>query len=168
LPTFDLQNLLDTVILAKTKIFNTKILNENEIKEIYNHDKQSVVLSDLMDISTFKILFNNDLLAVYIKYPKINGKCDLYKTRAIAQSDGKLLINNEVANCKNKYYLMTNFKKDMFHNYCKLSFETNCFIKLLNGEKANCSKIREINKKPDILQDGAILITGTNLFICTL
>jgi len=51
----------------------------------------------------------------------------------------------------------------MFHNYCKLSFETNCFIKLLNGEKANCSKIREINKKIDILQDNAILITGTNI-----
>jgi len=45
--TFDLQNLLDTIILAKTKIFNTKILNENEIKEIYNHEKHSVVLSDL-------------------------------------------------------------------------------------------------------------------------
>jgi len=42
---------------------------------------------------------------------------------------------------------MTNFKKEMFNNYCKLSFETNCFIKLLNSEKANCSKIREINKK---------------------
>jgi len=57
---------------------------------------------------------------------------------------------------------MTNFKKEMFNNYCKLSFETNCFIKLLNGEKANCLKIREINKKIDILLDGAILITGTN------
>jgi len=77
----------------------------------------------------------------------INGKWDLYKTRAIAQSNGQLLINNEVVNCKNKYYLMTNFKKEMFNNYCKLSFETNCFIKLLNSEKANCSKIREINKK---------------------
>jgi len=89
------------------------------MREIYNHEKQSVVISDLMDISTFKILFNNDLLVVYIKYTMINGKCDLYKTRAIAQSDGKLLINNEVANCKNKCYLMTNFKKEMFNIYCK-------------------------------------------------
>jgi len=61
--TFD-SNLLDTNILAKTKILNTNILNENEIKEIYNREKQSVVLSDLMDISTVKILFNNDLLVV--------------------------------------------------------------------------------------------------------
>jgi len=137
--TFDLQNLLDTIILAKTKI-----LNENEIKDIYYHVKQSVVLSDPMDIST--ILINNDLLVVYIKYPMINGKCDLYKTGAIAQSDGKLFINNEVAHCKNKYNLMTNLKKEMFNNYCKLSFGTNGFIKLLNGEKANCSKIREIRQ----------------------
>jgi len=91
--TFELQNLLDTIILAKTNIFNTNILNETEIKEICNHEKQSLVLSDLMDISTLNILFNNDLLVVYIKYPMINGKCDLYKTRAVAQSDGKLLIN---------------------------------------------------------------------------
>jgi len=53
---------------------------------------------------------------------------------------------------------MTNFKKEMFNNYCKLSFDTICFIKLLK-----CSKIREINKKIDILKDGAILITGTNI-----
>jgi len=85
--TFDLQNLLVTIILAKTNIVDTKILNENEIKEIYNNENQSVVLSDLMDISTFKIVFNNDLLENYIKYLMINGKCDVYKIRAFAMEN---------------------------------------------------------------------------------
>jgi len=55
---------------------------------------------------------------------------------------------------------MTNFKKEMFNKYCKLRFETNCFIKLLNGEKANCSKTIYINLN---LTGWCILITGTNI-----
>jgi len=69
---FKLRNLLDTIFLTKPKIFLHKNFKRKTI----------LVLSDLRDISTFKILFPNDLLVVYIKYLMINGKCDLYKTRA--------------------------------------------------------------------------------------
>ncbi len=67
--TLDIQNLIDTITLAKTNILNTKILNEQDIKEIFRHENKPVVLTDLLDISTFKIIKNQDLLIIYIRYP---------------------------------------------------------------------------------------------------
>ncbi len=36
--TFDLQNIIDTITLAKIDLFNTKILNNEDIKEILDHE----------------------------------------------------------------------------------------------------------------------------------
>jgi len=51
---------------------------------------------------------------------------------------------------------MSNFKNELFNNYCTLNNEKTCFTRLLNGEKPTCKKIREKNNKLDIIQDGAI------------
>ncbi len=160
--TLDIQNLIDTITLAKANILNTKILNEQDIKEIFRHENKPVVLTDLLDISTFKIIKNQDLLIIYIRYPIINNICSLYTSRAIAQINGKLIIDDKTAHCNGIFYKITNFKEEIFNNYCKLSNESSCFTNLLNGKKANCSKIREKNKQLENLDDGAILITGEN------
>ncbi len=36
--TYDLQNLIDTITLAKIDVFNTKILKNDDIEEIYKHE----------------------------------------------------------------------------------------------------------------------------------
>ncbi len=161
--TFDLQNLLDTITLAKIDVFNTKILNNEDIKKILEHEQKPVIIADLMDISVFKIVLHNELLIVYIKYPIINNRCEIFYARSISQTDGKLLISNQVAKCDNTYYEMSTFKKELFNNYCTLSLEKTCFTQLLNGEKSICKKIREKNKKIDLIQDGAIFINGNNI-----
>jgi len=58
---------------------------------------------------------------------------------------------------------MSNFKNELFNNYCTLNNEKTCFTRLLNGEKSTGKKIREKNKKIDVIQDGAILINGNNI-----
>jgi len=58
---------------------------------------------------------------------------------------------------------MSNFKNELFNNYCTINNEKTCFTRLLNGERSTCKKIREKNKKIDIIQDGAILINGNNI-----
>jgi len=44
-------NLMDTITLAKIDVFNTKIVNAEEIQEIYKHEQKPVVITDILDIS---------------------------------------------------------------------------------------------------------------------
>jgi len=54
--TYDLMNLMDTITVAKIDVFNTKI----SIQEIYKHENRPVVITDLLDISEFKIALHQD------------------------------------------------------------------------------------------------------------
>jgi len=84
----------------------------------------------------------------------------VYNARSISHNDGKLLIDNLVAKCNNRYYVISNFKTEIFNNYGTLSPENTGFTRLLNGEKSLCNKIREYNKKIDVIQEGATTINN--------
>jgi len=86
----------------------------------------------------------------------------VYNARSISHNDGKLLIDNHVAKWNNIYYVISNFKTEIFNNYGTLSPENTCFTRILNGEKSLCNKIREYNKKIQVIQEGAIFINGYN------
>jgi len=49
----------------------------------------------------YSIALRVELLISYIKYPTIKNRCVKYYAKAISQTDGKLLISNEVAKCAN-------------------------------------------------------------------
>jgi len=116
--TFDPQKLIDTITLAKIDVFNTKLLNNKDIKEILKQEQKSVIIADLMDISVFKIELHKELLIIYIKYPIIKNRCEICNARSISQSEGKLLISNQVAKFSNAYYEKLTFKKELLNNYC--------------------------------------------------
>jgi len=122
-------------------------LNAAEIQEIYKHEQKPVVITDILDISKFKIAIHQELIVIYIKYPIITNRCEVFNARSISHNDGKLLIDNHVAKCNNRYYVISIFKTEIFNNYGTLSPESTCFTRLLNGEKSLCKKIREYNKK---------------------
>jgi len=60
---------MDTIALAKIDVFNTKILNAEEIQEIYKHEQKPVVITDILFISKFKIGIHQELMVIYIKTP---------------------------------------------------------------------------------------------------
>jgi len=62
---------MDTITLAKIDVFNTKILNNDNIQEIYKHENRPLIITDLLDISEFKIALHQDLIIIYKKYPII-------------------------------------------------------------------------------------------------
>jgi len=99
-------NLMDTISLAKIDVFNTKILSNDDIQEIYKHENNPVVITDLLDISEFKIALHKDLIIIYKKYLNNTDCCDVKHLRSISHVDGNLLIDNHVAKCRNKYYVM--------------------------------------------------------------
>lgn len=77
--------------MAKIDVFNTTILNNNNMQEIYKNELKSLVITDLMDISEFKIAQHKELFLIYIKYPIIKNRCNIYYAGAISQNDGKLI-----------------------------------------------------------------------------
>jgi len=89
--TLDLQNLIDAITLTKIDVYYTKILNNDDIMEILKHEQKPVNIADLMDTSVFKTALHKELLIIYIKYPIIKNRCEIYHARAISQIDGKLL-----------------------------------------------------------------------------
>jgi len=91
----------------------------------------------------------------------------VYNERSIAHNDGKLLIDNHVTKCNNRYYVTSNFKTEILNNYGTLSPESACFTRLLNGEKSLCNEIIEYNKKIYVIQEGSIFINGHNTFTYT-
>jgi len=93
-----------------------------------------------LDVSKFKIAIHQELIVIYIKYSIITNRCEVYNARSISHNDGKLLVDNHVAECNNRYYVISNFKTEILNNYGTLSPEK-------NGEKSLCNKIREYNKK---------------------
>jgi len=138
---------MDTITLAKIDVFNTKILNAEEIQEIYTHEQKPLVITDILDVSKFKIAIHQEFIVIYIKHPIITNRYEVYNARSISHNDGKLLIDNHVAKCNNRFYVISNFKTEIFNNYGTLSPANTCFTRLLNGEKSLCYKIREYNKK---------------------
>jgi len=86
-------NLMDTITLAKIDVFNTKIVNAEEIQEIYKHEQKPVVITDILDISKLKVAIHQELIVIYIKYPIITNRCEVYNARSISHNDGKLLID---------------------------------------------------------------------------
>jgi len=83
-----------------------------------------------MDISVFKIALHKELVIIYIKYPRIKNRSEIYNARAISQIDGKLVLSSQVAKCSNMFYEMSYFKNKLFNNYCTLNNEKTCFTHL--------------------------------------
>lgn len=160
--SLDLQNLLDTITFSKARILNPKILNKEDMIKIFNHEKLNITLIDLLDVSSFSIISFQGLIIVFIKYPTINHNCKLYHAKAISQTDGKLFVNNKIANCNNTFYLINNFKKEIYNSFAQIMYTPNCFVNLLNEQFTTCKKLSEKNKPIEIITDGAILVSGTN------
>jgi len=120
-------------------------LNAEEIQEIYKHEQKPVVITDILDISKFKIAIHQELIVIYIKYPIITNRCEVYNARSISHNDGKLLIDNHFAKCNNRYYVISNFKTEIFNNYGTLSSESTCFTRLL------------MEKNPFVIKSGNII-----------
>jgi len=130
----------------------TKIINNDDIQKIYKHENRSVIITPLLHISEFKIALHQDLIILHIKYPIFTDRCDVYNSRSISHNDGKLLIDNHVAKCRNKFYVRYNLKAEIFNNYCTLNPEVSCFTRLLNGEKSYSKTVREQNKNVDLIR----------------
>lgn len=130
---------------------------------LISHEHREILPSDLMNASTFRILQNNGIIVIYIKYPFIKAGCKLFKCRAISHTDGKLQIDNKIAGCNETYGNLKNCKLELSNIFCEADITESCLSRLLNREDSNCTKIRERNSELELLNDGVILLSGSHV-----
>lgn len=121
-------------------------------------EKINISIIDVLDASTFKIVQKNNIIVVFIKYPKLKGLGNHYLTRSNNVNGGKIIILSEIIKYKKIFY-KSECKKELNHHYCKISKESSCLTNLLNKYKANCTKIKERNQPIEIINAGNIVLT---------
>lgn len=89
----ELDQIIQTINLAKVGILNTAVLNLDEINEIIKKEKgYDAPLMEILEHAIFKILQVNSVYVMLIRYPKIDKKCMLYKIRPVELESGKLKL----------------------------------------------------------------------------
>lgn len=158
----ELTEIIHTINLAKMGILNTAVLNVEEINQIIKAEgKFDAPLMEILEGSTFKIIQAGSIYVLLLRYPKIESKCVLFAVRPIGTDQGKLELANEVAHCNGRYHSIRECKKGIGISICRNSSHS-CTERLLNGEHANCSLIRERMLSLDVVDDGRILLHGTH------
>lgn len=106
---FDLQNLMMTITLAKANITNPMILDNDDIKLLVNNlHSTNICVSEILSISSLKILQDLNSLHFIIKYPICEAPCQRISVFPVPHS-GKIINfadENTVAECKDKTYVV--------------------------------------------------------------
>lgn len=159
----ELEQIIQTINLAKIGILNTAILNLDEIHQILKVEKQfDAPLMEILEHATFKIIQIDKIYVLLMKYPEIKQKCTLFQIRPVGVEEGILLLERYTTNCMGKYNTVKkNCKKYINTNICDYNKHT-CTEDLLNGLRANCTKIREHIPAIEKIDDGKILIHGNH------
>lgn len=157
----ELEEIINTINLAKTGILNTIALNLDEINQIIKKEIKDAPLMEILEHSEFKILQIKSVYVLLVKYPKIKEKCKLFNIRPVELEGGKLDLENFVAQCNTNFITVKNCKKYISTNICSY-FEHTCTQELLNGRKANCTMIKEHMKSIEEIDNGKLLIHGTH------
>lgn len=158
----ELQNLIQTIALSKAKVLNPIILNKKDIQKITNNEHGTMSISDLLDVSDFKIVQTKDVIIILIKYPIIYENCKIFETRAIEQNKEKIIIDKNIAKCNESFYNIKDCKQEINLYFCKINYEKSCLSDLLNKIPTKCNKTNEIQKEFEIIKDGAILLKNNH------
>lgn len=157
-----LEELIHTINLAKSNILNTAILNLEDVNQIINKENRSdAPLMEILEHSIFKILEVNSVYVLLIKYPVVEEKCMLYSIRPVELESGKLQLEESAAFCTDNFITVRECKKYITTNLCKY-FEHTCTQELINGNKTQCTIVKEHMKSIDEIGNGKILIHGTH------
>lgn len=169
---FDLQNLMMTITLAKANITNPMILDSDDIKLLVNNlHSTNISVSEILSISSLKILQNLNSVHFIIKYPICEAPCKRISVFPVPHS-GKIINfadENTVAECKDKTYAVKMCIPSMTTMFCKITNKTTCAQELVSGTIAHCETqfnhlepVVEIDDGLVIVNDATVIIKETN------
>ena len=159
----ELTNVINSISLAKLKIVNPILLNDNEIEKLILSDGfDNVSIADVINDSSIKAVQSNDVLFFLIKYPIIQKVCEKINIFPVVHMNA--IINfetNDVAKCVNQFTPLKNCKKTLFSSFCETQMEANCVSSLLSNSTALCSSTSAFHIPPiQILDDGILILNN--------
>lgn len=164
----DLQNLILSVALAKLNIVNPTILDQEDLKLLNDSEQYTnVSISDLISVSSIKVILSEEFLYFIIKYPRPQQLCKKITVFPVPHS-GKILqlsITNTVADCGNQTYSVHSCQRTLSSSFCKIIRNSTCAQQLIYGTVAHCNT-QYNNLEPVIeVDDGIIIINDATVNI---
>lgn len=160
----ELEAITNTINFAKNGNFYSGTLNLNDIKELISNEAFDLPLINILEYSDIHVcLFNQAVVTIY-KYPILEKMCKLYNLYPLASKHGKLVLDEKVAVCNNKYTSIEKCKNYIGNNICKINEPNNCTINILENKPAKCDIIQENNAPLTILENGYILTDNEHIW----
>lgn len=160
----ELQNLILSVTLAKINVVNPIILDRDDIKLLMNNEQfTNISISDLMNVSSIKVMLSEQFLYFIIKYPKPEKICKKISVFPVPHF-GKIIQlgnSNTVADCGNVTYSVMDCQPTLSSTYCRFLQSSSCAQQLVSGIHANCSTQRNNLDQVTEVDDGIIVINDS-------
>lgn len=139
--TTEIQNLILAITLAKIKVINPVILDDNDLKFITQEHFTNINVVEIMEVATVKVFQNNKYIHFLIKYPEPERVCKKINIYPVSHN-GKILhlgTNNIVAECGTDILAVDKCELTTTSTFCMALPNTTCAQQLHSGKLAQCS-----------------------------
>lgn len=163
----EIETLLMSVTLAKIGIINPVLLDSEDLENVLKIGLMNVTVTDLLEVSSVKVLLDNSILHFILKYPKPKLECKKV-TLLPVQHNGTILHlaeDNNVATCGNRVLPIGNCSATLTTSFCRELLEPTCAQQLHAGIMAHCSKRPSHLEPLQIVDDGVMIINDNTAVI---
>jgi len=161
--SMELNNIIYSVMLAKLQVINPILLETAEIENIFsNNNKNNLSLSEVMSVSSIKVMQNEEIIVFVIKYPIVKETCELINIFPVI-SDNMIPVfeTQSVAKCRDSYQPLKNCKAGTTSAFCQSLNDANCVSSLLNNGNARCKKTPAFHIQPlEVIDEGVIILNN--------
>lgn len=159
----NLQNLILSISLAKSNIIDLSILDSDEVDSVVKGDDSTgTSVSEVMVVSSIKILQNNEILSFIIKFPRPKQSCK--KISLFPVSHHKKIISfkegNIVAKCGNQITAVEECRPSISSTFCKLNMKETCAKQIMSNAPAKCNTEFDLLDKISVVDDGIIILNN--------
>lgn len=155
-----LNNIVLSIVLAKSNLINPLILDEIDIKNLIEIENlQSISINNLLLASKIKILQNATSIHYILKIPKISKLCIFLKLYPVSHKNTMVKLPvQQAAKCNDVSYPINDCVKTTTEQICK-PFVSNCLTELLNNNSASCETQSSYHLSSiQQIEDGIILL----------
>lgn len=154
-----LNNLVLSIVLAKSNLINPLILDDIDIENLNKNENLPVSISNLLLVTKIKVLQNSDVIHYILKVPKLSQSCIFLNLYPVSHNDTiiKLPVIN-AAKCDNVTYPVSECIKTTTENICQ-PVVSDCLHNLLNNDSASCATENSHHLPPiQVIDDGIIIL----------
>lgn len=158
----EIQNIMLAITLAKIKVVNPVIIDDEGLKSILVGPITDIAITELMKVSTVKVIQHNDVIHFIIKYPRVKFLCRKVLIFPVVHNGVVLQINeNTVVECKSGILAVNNCEATTTSTFCRLTTNTTCALQLHTGGTAHCNTQPSHLNASTIVDDGVIIINDS-------